>query len=79
VYRESNTSRVAFQFEIIFGILTIRKCDYAEVEIAMFQELANHLQLIIGPCASIKFELGEVKKANMLVVARHCKLIFFVS
>jgi len=49
-------------FELIFGMLTITKCDYAEFEITIFQVFAWHIQVIIGPCASIKCDLGEVKK-----------------
>jgi len=43
--------------------LTFTKCDLAEVEIAMFQELAWRFQLIIGFWYSTKCDLDEIKEA----------------
>jgi len=47
--------------EIIFGLLTIPKCELIEVEIPKFQGLAWQFQLIFGHWTNPKCELDEVK------------------
>ena len=37
---------LASQFELIFGLLTIQKCEFGEVEKAIFQVVARHCELI---------------------------------
>jgi len=53
---------LACHFELIFGLLTIPKCDLLDVEKAMFQGLACKSQLIFGLWTSTKCDLGELKK-----------------
>ena len=39
---------LACHFELIFGLLTIPKCDLGDIEKAMFQGLEWHSQFIFG-------------------------------
>jgi len=39
---------IAWLFELIFGLLTIPKCDVIKVEKAMFQRLTFHFELIFA-------------------------------
>jgi len=63
-------------FELIYGFLTIPKCDFVEVEKGLFQGQVWHFQPIFGLWDSPKYDFGEFNKATFLVVARICELIF---
>ena len=45
-------------FELIFGLLTIRKCDFFEIEEALFQGHAWHFQTFFGLRTSLKCDFG---------------------
>ena len=53
---------LVWQFDLIFSLFTIPKCDLIEVEKAIFQGLACHFELIFGILANPKCDLGETKR-----------------
>ena len=63
-----------FHFELIFGLLTIAKCEFVEVENSMFKGSLDFFR----PLDQLKMRLGSRKKATFLVVARQWELIFCV-
>ena len=67
---------VASHFELISGLLTIRKCDLDEFEKAMLQGLGRPSQLNLNLRTSRKFDLDEVEKAIIQIVECHFEVIF---
>ena len=53
--------RLVSHFELIFGLLTIPKCDLLEVQKEMFERFAWYFQNIFALWSSQKCDLGEVK------------------
>jgi len=53
---------VASHSELIYFFLTNPKCDFCEVEKAMFQGLACHFELIFGLLANPKCDSVEDEK-----------------
>ena len=74
--KKIDVSRGSIFFRLIFGLLTIPKCDLVYVEKAMFQSLAWHSQLILGLWNYPKCDLDEVEKAMIQVVECHFEVIF---
>ena len=66
----------AWHFEFNFGLLTIPKCDFIEVEKALFQGLACHFELLFCLLTTPKCDLGEDVKAMFKGLERHSQLIF---
>jgi len=50
---------IACHFELIFGLLTIKKCYLSEFEKAMFQVVARHSETIFSLLNTIKCGLCE--------------------
>ena len=68
---------VECQFEVIFCLLTNRKCDFFQVEKAINQEVEWHLSHFL-PIESPKFDFGDLEKAMFQVVARLSELVLFL-